>query len=307
MNKYNSEYEQRFTKPKDAIQKIDSLKKLDLSKISDGELKELINSYFNIVPFTGGTIPAGTELFRARVNIGEKPFNTVSDLYAPPAELISKYGRLNKPNERVFYCASNFKLAAFEVIQDLKYSFNPSREVAFLTIGIWRAKKDLHLACVHHDPKLHDIRKDILEAYEKNQKILFNGNISEQTAISNNLILQFFAEELTKDNLKGDFDYKISNFYITTLKEANKYVAPQHESSKFDGLNYPSVAMKYKGDNQAFFLESADTKLEFVNAIQIICANLDFDNGDFLPGILYEAESITDGNIIWKKELYKNK
>lgn len=303
--KSQSEFESRFTRPDDAVRRVDSLKALDLSKVSDSELSKQINNFFNIIPFTSGTIPAGTELFRARVNADKEPFQSLSDIYSPPSHLIKKYGRANKPGERIFYSASNFKLAAFEVIQDFKHSFNPSRETPFLTIGIWRTKVDLHLACILDDPKIHKIRNDIHEGFKLNQEILFNGNINEETAISNNIIMQYFAEEFTKSEIRSDLEYRVSNFYISSLRQANNFVAPEFSSEKFDGVNYPSVAMKYKGDNQAIFIESADNKLEFEKALLVICANLDFENADFTPGILHETESIKDGRLTWKKEIYR--
>ena len=33
--------------------------------------------------------------------------------------------------------------------------------------------------------------------------------------------------------------------------------------------------MNYKGDNQAFFIESVEEKLEIVNAIEIVCGKLE--------------------------------
>lgn len=303
--KQSSEYERRFTKPDDAVARVNLLKSLDLSTITDSELSKLINRYFNVIPFTSGIIRAGTEVFRARISSKNEPFNLVSDIYAPPSHLIKRYGRANKPGERIFYCASNLKLAAFEVIQDLKHSINPAREVVFLTIGIWSTKQDLHVACILDDPKVHKLRQDIHDSFKENQSILFNGNISTSTAISNNVLLQYFAEEFTKMEIRGDFDYRVSNYYVSSLRQANEFVAPKYNSDKFDGVNYPSVAMKYKGDNQAIFIESADSKLEFVTALQVICVNMDFENGDFLPGILHEAESINNNKITWKKEIYK--
>lgn len=306
MNNWNQEeFEKRFTEPVDAIRKVDQLKSLDLSTKSDDEIKDLINSYFNIIPFTSGTIPAGSELFRARLNQNDQPYNSIEDIYAPPAQVVKGYGRVNKPGERIFYSASNFKLAAVEVIQDFKYSFNPKQEVAFLTIGIWRTMVDLHVASIIHDPKIHELREDIKKDYKSNQDLLFNGMIKNETALASNILLQFFAEEFTKADIKGDYEYKISNFYISSLREANNHIAPQFQSEKFDGIDYPSVAMKYKGNNQALFIDSVDDKLEFTNAIEVICSNMDFDKGDFLLGILHEAESIEEGKIIWKKELYR--
>ena len=47
-------------------------------------------------------------LFRARYleNL-ESPFTKLSELMAPPKEIVSKYGRCNQPNQSVFYGANN--------------------------------------------------------------------------------------------------------------------------------------------------------------------------------------------------------
>jgi len=301
-----TQFESRFTKTSECVKHIDELKKLNLFEITDKELKTKINNCFNIIPFTSALIPAGSELFRARLNINDNPFTSVEDIYAPPADKIKKNGRANKAGERIFYCASNFKLAAFEVLKDLKHSFNPKSKVASLTIGIWKIKVDLHVSNITYSEKLHSLREDILLAFNETQKTLHdNGNLSDDILTSNKMILEYFAEEFIKDNIKDESDYKVCNYYVSALKTSSKLIAPQYSSDKFDGINYPSVAMKYKGDNQALFIESADLKLEIVNAIQVLCGNLDFEKGDYTAGILHEADSIINGEITWKNEIYK--
>lgn len=297
--RYNSEYEERINKPEEALRKIQFLKTLDLSKINDLELTKLINNSFNIIPFTSGIISAGTQLFRARINHEKSSFNCIKDIYTPPACCIKEYGRANKPGERVFYCASNLKLAAFEVLNYSKSKLDVSLDNLIITIGIWRPKVDLHVACIYDDRKLHPLRKDILDDYLINQDMLFNGNISDNAAVSNSLLLQFFAEEFTKSNIINTNDYKISSFYFSTLRQSNSYISEKHKSEKFDGLNYPSIAMKYRGDNQAIFIESSDSKLELIDAIEINCKNIDFDIPDFEPLIINETESINKGKISW--------
>ena len=64
--------------------------------------------------------------------------------------------------------------------------------------------------------------------------------------------------------------------------------------------------MLYKGDNQALFHETTVNKIELVNAIQVICGNIDFKNGNFTAEIMHEAEKIENGDISWKKEIYKH-
>ncbi|MDP3443346.1 MAG: RES domain-containing protein [Ignavibacteria bacterium] len=300
-----AEFEKRFTKTSDAIKHIEQLRRIDLSSITDTELDQRINNYFNIIPFTSAIIPKGKQVFRARVNINNgESFNYLNEIYAPPSSCIKKYGRANKPGERVFYCSSNIKLASFEVIQEMKDKINPKNESIILTVGIWQTKVDLHVSNIIHSAVLHKLRDDILSAFQQSQKDLYNGNLTHDTKTASNLLLQFFAEEFTKNSIKSDTDYRISNFYINSLRKANRVVAPQFNNEKFDGINYPSVAMKYKGDNQAIFIESADDKLEAINAIQVICSNIDFENGDFIPKITHEAKSIIDGRIYWEDELY---
>ncbi len=304
-DEYTKDFERRFPNPEEVIRHIDYLKSLDLTKISDSELDKSINDRFKFIPITSVMIPAGSEIFRARVNPPKtNAFNKLQDIYAPPSEFITKYGRLNKPGERIFYGAVNFKLAAFEVVQELRKSFNPSREHAFLVIGIWKTKVDLHVASIHNDQNIHDIRTDIKGRYESDQKMFKEGVLEESVLSANDMMLQFFSEEFTKSEIRSEFDYRITNFYMSTLKKMNSRLPPFAEE-RFDGVNYPSVAMKYKGDNIALFIDSADSKLEFVNALQVICANPDFENGDFTAGILHEMESFQNEEINWSKELYR--
>lgn len=298
-NKFIQEYEARIINPENALQKINYLKRLDLSKISDQDLSNLINSFFHIIPFTSGIIEANSLLFRARINKEKSHFCCIKDIYTPPACFITEYGRANKPGERIFYCASNLKLAVFEVLNAYYQKNDTPLEKINVTIGVWRLKMDLHVACIYDDPKLHTLRKDILDDYLSNQKLLFNGNISLNAAVSNSILLQFFAEEFTKASIKRDADYKLSNFYLSSLRQSNSFILEQFNSDKFDGLNYPSNAMKYKGDNQALFIESADTKLELINALELNCRNINFDILDFDPLIINESESIIEEKINW--------
>jgi hypothetical protein len=42
-------------------------------------------------------------LYRARKNVGETPWESVSDLWYPPASVVRNRGRFNEPGESVFY------------------------------------------------------------------------------------------------------------------------------------------------------------------------------------------------------------
>jgi hypothetical protein len=304
---YPQGFYDRLTKANDAIKFIKEIEAIELSHVTDLELEKLIDERFPIFPFIGAIIPQNTELFRARININEKPFERVEDIYLPPKEKLITYGRANRPYNQVFYCASNYELAIFEVIQNLKYNYNPQWQVVFLTVGVWKTKVALHVASIIHSPILHEVRKDIKQYFEQNQKDLSNGHMRTDAVNAYNFISQFFADQYTKSEIKSHFDYRISALYAHRLKLANSDIAPQYSADKFDGINYPSVAMKFKGDNQALFIEAANEKIELINTLQIVCSNFDFNNGTILSGVLLEADRIENNLITWKTEFYTPK
>lgn len=86
----------------------------------------------------------------------------------------------------------------------------------------------------------------------------------------------------------------------------NDLIAPKYQSEKFDGMLYPSVAMKYKGDNIALFDDDLASKIQFETAFQVVSTNFDFENGNFRTSIMHEIESVDEkGNIKWSKEVWQ--
>ena len=75
--------------------------------------------------------------------------------------------------------------------------------------------------------------------------------------------MHFFCEEFIKENIITPNDYKYSALYAHYIEE--------QLGSFYDGINYPSVACKYDGDNQAIFLRSANLKLKQVGCMEILC------------------------------------
>jgi RES domain len=299
------EFESRHPKTADVVRRIESLLQLDLEIMPDYALKALINSYFNYIPYSSGLIPAGTLLFRARVNKGDIPFSKASEVHYPSRELVTNYGRANRPQEQIFYCSSNLLLAAFETCQNLKHSIQPARALASVTINVYRTLAELHVATIIQSATVHKLRTDNLAAHDFFQNQLNNGVLQADTVTASNLIAQFFAEQFTKSEIRQPSDYKLSVFYTNEIRAMNEMIAPEHQKYHFDGINYPSVAMQYKGDNQALFIESVDSKIELVDALQVLCTNFDFDKADFNAHILHNAKSIENDIIEWNTELYR--
>jgi hypothetical protein len=304
MENLTADFENRFPNSANVIKSVKELEKLDLENISDTDLAKIIDDRFPLIPINTAKIPVGTILFRARVNKNEQPYDKVSQIGVPPSNLIKEFGRANKPFEQVFYCASNYKLAAFELLQAYKHHFNAKYQVVFMTIGVWEVTQELHVASIIHSEVLHELRDDIVLSLKQHKKIFDNGSLKEDTVQASELISQFFSNQFTKMVIRGTYDYRISAFYSKRIQEVNDLIYDTYSTSKFDGINYPSVSMKYIADNQAIFNDSFKNKMKIIDALEIVASNLDFKNPDFLPGILHNTIAINGDDIEWNPEIY---
>lgn len=298
------DFESRFPDKETALAFIKKLQNLDLSKYEIEDIDNMIDEVFHIIPFGIGHLPKGSKLFRARKNDGDRIFQNVSELGINKPENIKEYGRANNPEEPVFYCSSNVKLACAEVLQNLRKTFNPKEEIGLATVTVWETIKDLNVAPVYYSSSVTGIREDIKMYKEGNKNHIRKNNIiKSETLDVNDLIMEFFCDEFSKINIKSHHDYKLSASYANRIKNANSLIAPQHFDKKQDGIVYPSVAMKYTGDNYVFFNENLEGKIKFETAIQTICLDFDFDKADFKSYFTYEIESCDkNGNLVWSKE-----
>ena len=155
------DFESRFPSKEIALNHFETLRQLDLKNISSTELDDMINEMFQMIPIGTSFIPKDTLIFRARVNGKEEEFNHISQISIRDSKYISSFGRANQPKEAVFYAASNLEMACCEVLQDLKYSFNPKREIGLTTVGVWKVLKELHVAPIYYSDavcKLRDLK-----------------------------------------------------------------------------------------------------------------------------------------------------
>ena len=307
MAEYNSrEFESRFPSKETAIEFIAKLRGLALKDISLKELDELIDGVFHMIPFSLGVIPKDTLLYRARVNKKDKEFLHLDELTLRKPNDVKSFGRANQPEESIFYCSTNMNLACGEVLQDMKYSFQPKYEAGFATVSVWKVLKDIRVAPIYYSEKVTKVRKDIADYKEGNRKQVRDWNhVSHSTLDVSDLIMEFFCDEFSKSDINYEDDYKFSVSYTRRLQHANTLIAPQHEKERFDGIVYPSVALKFAGDNVALFDDNLYSKIKFETAYEVVCTHFDFEIGSLNSFFLHEIESIDEkGNIVWKKAIY---
>lgn len=219
--------------------------------------------------FVGYTLRApiyepGLKLHRDRV-CNEKP-NNIKDITYPPAKLITKYQRVNRPGQSVFYCCAGRRVPFFECFVKTGDKFILSQ---------WKTVSRL---LVNNIGYLND---NIMGLQPKSLDELKEANI---------LIRNFIDEEFTKIVDKGkEYLYKI------TIALAEKHFS----DDVFNGLLYPSIAIKARSDNLALKPNYVDKNLmiERVEFIQIISVK----GFEYKIKVLDLATSFgKDGSIKWK-------
>jgi hypothetical protein len=307
MAAYNvKEFERRFPSKDVILDFIGKLRGLTLKDISLKELDELINNVIPLIPFSLGVIPKDTFLYRARVNEKGKKFLHLDQLTLRKHKDVKSFGRANQPGESIFYCSTNMNLACGEVLQDLRYSFQPKYEVGFATVSVWKILKDIRVAPIYYSENVTKVRKDIAAYKEGNKKQVREwNNVSHATLDVSDLIMEFFCDEFSKSDIITEHDYKFSVSYTRRLQHANTLIAPEHKKEAFDGIVYPSVALKFAGDNVALFDDNLYKKIKFQTAYEVACTHFDFDIGTLNSFFLNEIDSIdSEGTIAWKNGIY---
>lgn len=304
-----SDFESRFPSIEKTLSHINHLKSLNLNQFSIEELNEKIDDVFHMIPIGTSFIEKGTKIFRARKNKENEIFNNINQLGINNPKNVKEFGRANQPNEAILYCSSTVKLACGEVLQNIKPSIFNRKPVGQATVSVWEVTKRLHLAPIFYSKVVTDLRKDLEEYKEGNKKFLREKNIlSYSTVEVSDLIMEFFCDEFSKAKIDYQDDYKYSVSYTNRIKQANSFIAPQHYDKKFDGIVYPSVAMKYDGENFALFDENLKDKIKFETAFQTICLDFEPNTADFKSYFTYEVESFNEqGVIIWSKEPWRPK
>ncbi|MFA6597939.1 MAG: hypothetical protein WCS69_09470 [Ignavibacteriaceae bacterium] len=297
-------FENKFPSIEKAKSFIKELRNIDLANTSLEEIDNLINRVFKYIPFQTGTINKGEILFRVRVNKNQSGFENISQLGLNRRDkyLDSDYGRANRPNESIFYCSDNFGLACAEVLHNLKDSFNRKTKIAVATVSEWETLRTINISPVFYSEAVLKVRKDVANIKDSISKFYRSKELFKtETLDVSDLILEFFCDEFSKDEISVLSDYKFSVWYMWKLKRMNDLIHPQFIENKFDGIVYPGVAMRYKGDNIALIADDLDKKIKFKTAYELLCTEFDFENAIFKYAKIGELESFdTNGNLKWR-------
>lgn len=243
---------------------IEEIRRLDLEVVDIDIIKEKLKPLF--VGYTLGApiYEPGLKLYRGRV-CNEK-LNNIKDITYPPAKLITKYQRVNRPGQSVFYCCAGRRVPFFECFVKTGDKFILSQ---------WKTVSRL---LVNNIGYLND---NIMGLQPKSLDELKEANI---------LIRNFIDEEFTKIVSEGK-----EHLYKISIALAEKHFS----DDIFNGLLYPSIAIKGRSDNLALKPHYVDKNLmiERVEFIQIISVK----GFEYKIKVLDLATSFgKDGSIEWK-------
>ncbi len=284
-------FEDRIPNLEELKIKINYLENLNLSDFTVVEIQKILDETFPIILFTEIIWDDRFHIYRARRNVKNAfrtPFEYISQIGIP--EKADFFGRANNINEPIFYGSHNGDLTLFECCQNIG-----AFDLQHFTMGIWKVKQNQKLRMVLLKPtdeisqQRIDLKK-ISDDYKKNLDDL-DFNIKEYSLI----VADFFSKQFTKSNIKSNDDYKISAYFSNYIQNLKNW-----SNLNFDGIIYPSVANKFRGENVAIFKESLH-KIEFKKALSLTCYNFDNEKGSLTKGI-FEEGYLYGEKIVWKKK-----
>lgn len=257
--------------------------------------------YFRQKEFGGRNV-----IYRARIitNPDNTPHEYISEIsHIPKDKLgkIKKFGRINKIGESMFYGSLDYSVACTEAIT--KGDVFKNTNSIMLTVGVWMFEEPLKFVQIPYSEKVFKkfydtvhyksdtIQLEDIQRYNKEGRERFNSDIEFE-------VLEMFADEFAKIGTKTDNDYFLTNYYADRVFDR---VKGHRTEVKADGIIYNSVASSYQRKNIVLTPEVAETKLKFVDAIQVWLVNHEQNGGgaQFIP-IQQRIKFEKDGKLLWR-------
>lgn len=248
---------------------IEGLKNLDLSKYPETEIRELFNKIGKIcsmqVMFHKGKVTT-----RARPHENESVrYSKKSDFSYKPQKFNKTYQRASTPYQTMFYATvvpdsieegelDNMRIIG--VIESMPQLRDKTSSLyKKISFGKWEVIEDLRLLAIIHKESYFvesSYTRELVNAYEQATRNIPQEILCEHPDIVEKslLIQSYLADEFSKENIEGDYDYMISAIFseIATKKG-------------YDGIFYPSVRVNGKGFNIAI-TPQATKKLKLIVA-----------------------------------------
>jgi hypothetical protein len=266
-----------------------ALRKISLETADIDFLKDRLSLLFTGYGIACPVLPIGQKLFRG-VSWPSRPSH-ITQLTYPPTSDVRDFGRLNRPNQSIFYSSVARAAVFFEL------GVKPGDHLA---VSQWRSTGKLWMNNVGFAPGVFRKFSSNRQAPASWQTPNAHPHIESR---ANKLVHQFLADEFSKFvSPSRSFEYKLSIAIAEKLLFGNldASVAEGPQDSRFAGLVYPSLAMRANSDNVALVPEFVDKyfSLREVEYIRIDTAQP--ENLKYEVTIVDFANTFADGLIEWK-------
>ena len=231
---------------------IERLKNLDLSTYPKDEILSLLQQARSI-GYMVVTFSRGKSIMRARPNYNGECFEKKSDYSFKPQEYNKTYQRASTPNQTMFYGTvipeavqpgelDNMRVIGLaETIPMLRDKTKSGyQKVSF---GRWKVHEDIRLLAIVQKDKYAEessYTKELAESYKK-----FIAGVPGDILERSLAYTTFLADEFSKEDIKGDYDYIISALFSELAIQRG-----------LDGIFYPSVRVGGRGFNIAITPDS---------------------------------------------------
>jgi len=235
-----------------ALRRID-LNVVDVDLVKD-RVYEVVRKYQTTVPLI-----TNEQKFYRGVKLGFKP-ERISQISYPPAEIVTRFQRVNRPNEPKFYCSVSREAPFFE----LRCGAGD-----YVTISRWRMIKQFFVNTVGYS-------QTALAARGTSRKELpqWTRHHAATASPSNRMLNEFLSHEFSRDVPDGcENQYKLSvaiaERLLGTFSNHGLVYKEMPEEGVFGGILYPALAMRGNSDNLAILPHIVDECLrpEYVEYI----------------------------------------
>lgn len=283
------------------------LKRINLSKISDGEARQIkifLDQIWHFVAYIQNDIYFD---YVYRVTTVKNDFledgkvRNISFVKNPPLELIKQfgvYGRANTSDSTVFYCSFHPDIALMEIKPPVGQR---------IIISQWQNTSGKPFVSYPIADKKVLINEGVIMARQAAEKAL--ENIHPYAARIMDSYYNFLGSEFVKDiavTSQKKYEYLFSA-YLSDVILSKKYEKTGIKNSS-DCIIYPSIAMKHRTDNLAV-RDSSVQKLKPIFMEDCVVRETYYDNFSFDSpnGVIlrqvHRSSEILDGDrIIWSDD-----
>ena len=270
------EIDETFNSPEYIAQSLHDFKNKNWNGKRFPDLVNYFRSTFKAVPFHLINIKKGTVLFRGRKNDQFKYpiFNNLEEISIRSDDKVDTFGRANIPKQSVFYCSTDEVSVVREVTQwyvndtgraqdlhtkgTVDMSWSPF--TCMMTISAWVVNEDLQLALLFSSM---DKQRSLEIQKCAKERLTIGPEGSEANNKSSNLIVDFFSNEFAKNDVKHHLEYIYSAYYAFEVFHEHGL---NNQGTKYDGVQYVSVANDYNGENIALSRNALEKKIQFLGA-----------------------------------------